>query len=223
MLSDSVPFNQDLRGRRSTRRSELVEQPTTRTSLLRLGDTFDIAQPLARWVVPAQTNCNYWNYWFSFVPNALSDQDQVGYTFRQALTNYPLGDTTVEPARSAARGDYARARPRRRWPATRASSPTARSARRVAARRQRQLRRRRVRPVQAPDRLRARRTAPPARTSPAQDFDDCQAGQNGYPLGRLPPAGPGRRRTPRSPRPTYPAHAARRRSSGDQDSEPRPA
>ena len=31
-----------------------------------------------------------------FVPNALSDKDQVGYTFRQALTNYPLGDTTVD-------------------------------------------------------------------------------------------------------------------------------
>ena len=30
------------------------------------------------------------------MPNALSDKDQVGYTFRQALTNYPFGDSTVD-------------------------------------------------------------------------------------------------------------------------------
>jgi hypothetical protein len=44
---------------------------------------------LAEWVVPAQTVCNYWNYWFTFTPNGLSDRDQVGFSFRQMLTGFP--------------------------------------------------------------------------------------------------------------------------------------
>ncbi len=70
---------------------ELVEQPSTRTSLMRLEETFNIAYPLARHAVPAQTACNYFNYFFTHLPNALSDRDQVGYSFRQALTDFPMG------------------------------------------------------------------------------------------------------------------------------------
>jgi ABC-type transporter Mla subunit MlaD len=91
VLNRSVGMNEDLRSTLGEL-LDLVEQPSTRTSLIRLKDTFATAKPLARWVVPAQTNCNYWNYWFTFVPNGLSDPDQIGYTFRQALTNYPFGD-----------------------------------------------------------------------------------------------------------------------------------
>ncbi len=69
--------------------NRLVSQPSTRIGLQRLRDTFDTAQSLAKFVVPAQTVCNYWNYWFTFLPEALSDRDQVGYSFRQALTNFP--------------------------------------------------------------------------------------------------------------------------------------
>jgi ABC-type transporter Mla subunit MlaD len=97
VLARSVPFNKDLRGALASLRN-LVDQPSTRTALMRLGDTFDTAAPLARWVVPAQTNCNYFNYWFTNVPNGFSDADQVGWTFRQALANYPLGEIgTVMP------------------------------------------------------------------------------------------------------------------------------
>jgi ABC-type transporter Mla subunit MlaD len=70
---------------------ELVSQPTTRTTLQRLGETFDVAKPLAEWVVPAQTVCNYWNYFFNFIANGLSDRDQVGYSFRQSLALFPAG------------------------------------------------------------------------------------------------------------------------------------
>ncbi len=71
--------------------NQLVSQPTTRVSLQRLEETFGAAYPLAQWVVPAQTVCNYWNYWFTFTPNGLSDTDGSGYTFRQDLTNFPPG------------------------------------------------------------------------------------------------------------------------------------
>ena len=91
VLARSVPFNRDLRGALRELKN-LIDQPSTRTALLRLGDTFNAAAPLARFVVPAQTNCNYFNTWFTNVPNGFSDADQVGWTFRQALTNYPLGE-----------------------------------------------------------------------------------------------------------------------------------
>jgi ABC-type transporter Mla subunit MlaD len=67
----------------------------TKLALQRLKETFDTAKPLANFVVPAQTVCNYWNYFFSTLPNALSDKDQVGYSFRQSGIGFPLGSTQV--------------------------------------------------------------------------------------------------------------------------------
>jgi ABC-type transporter Mla subunit MlaD len=92
VLRDSPQMNRKLGGALKSL-NRLVTQPTTKLTLQRLGETFDTAKPLAEWVVPAQTVCNYWNYWFTFVPNALSDRDQVGYAFRQMLTEYPPGPT----------------------------------------------------------------------------------------------------------------------------------
>jgi ABC-type transporter Mla subunit MlaD len=69
--------------------NRLVSQPTTKVSLQRLEETFDIAKPLAKWVAPAQTVCNYWNYFWGYLANGLSDRDQVGYAFRQMLTGFP--------------------------------------------------------------------------------------------------------------------------------------
>jgi hypothetical protein len=71
--------------------NRVVSQPTTKVALQRLEQTFDLAKPLAAWVAPAQTVCNYWNYWFTYLPNGLSDRDQVGYAFRQMLSEFPPG------------------------------------------------------------------------------------------------------------------------------------
>ena len=49
---------------------KLVQQPSTKTSLQRLQETFDTANPLAKWVAPAQTVCNYWNYCLDAAPGA---------------------------------------------------------------------------------------------------------------------------------------------------------
>jgi ABC-type transporter Mla subunit MlaD len=72
-----------------------VQQPSTKITLQRLGDTFNEAKPLVNWVVPAQNVCNYWNYFLGYFGNALSDRDQVGYSFRQLAINAPLGPSTV--------------------------------------------------------------------------------------------------------------------------------
>lgn len=74
---------------------ELVSQPVTKVTLERLGQTFDMARPLARWVVPAQTVCNHWSYWFTHLPAGF-DRTQVGNTFRQILVTYPLGGLALD-------------------------------------------------------------------------------------------------------------------------------
>ena len=171
VLRRSVQMNHQLKGV-FRQLLQLVQQPTTRTALLRLADTFDMAEPLARGVVPAQTVCNYWNYWFTSLPNGLSDRDQVGYDFRQALTNYPHGDThlltpfpppldnlTVPGDQKAPMAGYSGIQSNAQdhegvfkpyeLPITYA-------------------------PIYGPH---GERPAPPGR-------EDCQAGQNGYPLGR---------------------------------------
>ena len=87
VLRDSVATNRRLRDA-LRELDDLVSQPTTKLTLQRLEETIDIANPLVKWVAPAQTVCNYWNYWFTFLPNAF-DRDQVGYAFRQILTGFP--------------------------------------------------------------------------------------------------------------------------------------
>jgi ABC-type transporter Mla subunit MlaD len=72
---------------------KLVQQPSTKTSLRRLQETFDTAKPLAQWVAPAQTVCNYGNYWFTMLPEHLSERDQIGFQQRVALVGGTVGPT----------------------------------------------------------------------------------------------------------------------------------
>ena len=94
ILARTPAMNRDLR-EVLVELDDLVAQSSTALSFQRLRDTFDSARRFSEWFVPAQTVCNYWNYWFTFLPEALSDRDQVGYSFRQALTNAPLGPVSV--------------------------------------------------------------------------------------------------------------------------------
>ena len=85
----------------------LVERPSTGSALSRLDDLFDEARPLAGKVAAAQTVCNYWNYWFTFLPEHLSDRDQVGFTQRVAIIGFPMGNVTIDSqGRAAADRDY---------------------------------------------------------------------------------------------------------------------
>ena len=74
----------------------LVVQPTTKISLQRLGDLFDSADPLAQYVVPAQTVCNYWNYLWTFLPEHLTERDSIGYSQRVSLISSPSGPITID-------------------------------------------------------------------------------------------------------------------------------
>ncbi len=95
VLADSPATNRRLEGA-LRELNRLVSQPTTRLTLQRLGETFDSAQPLAAHVVPAQTVCNYWNYWFTLLPEHITERDQVGFQQRVVLINTPPGPVTVD-------------------------------------------------------------------------------------------------------------------------------
>ena len=74
---------------------DLVDQPTTLTTLQRLKTTFTRGASLAEWVVPAQTVCNYWNYDWTLLSEHLTEQDSSGYTQRVSLISTPPGQLTV--------------------------------------------------------------------------------------------------------------------------------
>jgi hypothetical protein len=181
VLNRSVTMNEDLEGA-LRELLDLVERPSTRTTLMRLKETFDLAKPLARWVVPAQTNCNYWNYWFTFVPNGLSDPDQIGYTFRQALTNYPFGESelhigpetvTIPGEAETPMAGYSGIQSNGKVGAFLPSDGSVSYSPGEFA------------PYALPITY-GPIYGPAGQNLPGQDFDDCQAGQGGYPLGRLP-------------------------------------
>ncbi|MGI8461310.1 MAG: MlaD family protein [Solirubrobacterales bacterium] len=75
--------------------NRLAERPSTKVALTRLRDLLDTARPLAEYVNPVQTVCNYITYWTTFIPNALSDRDQVGYNLRQQLIGLPNGGQNI--------------------------------------------------------------------------------------------------------------------------------
>jgi ABC-type transporter Mla subunit MlaD len=94
VLARTPAINRELR-KTLVELKRLVTQRTTGIALERLNQAFAELKPTLRWVVPAQTVCNYWNYWFTFLPAAF-DRDQVGWNFRQALTNAPLGPNVIQ-------------------------------------------------------------------------------------------------------------------------------
>jgi ABC-type transporter Mla subunit MlaD len=72
-----------------------VRQPEAKEALGRLQETLGQGRRLTSYVAPAQTVCNYWNYFFGYFSNALSARDQFGTVFRQIGILTPQGPTTI--------------------------------------------------------------------------------------------------------------------------------
>ncbi len=94
VLRRTPRMNRDLRTV-FTQLDNLVSQPTTLTTLKRLHETFGKGDKLAKFVTPAQTVCNYWNYWFTLLPEHLTEKDSTGYTQRVSLIATPTGSLTL--------------------------------------------------------------------------------------------------------------------------------
>lgn len=75
----------------------LVSQPETLLTLRRLEETFDELKPLARYMAPNQTVCNYPTYWGTFLSNSFSARNQAGlYSSRQYIATAPPGKERLD-------------------------------------------------------------------------------------------------------------------------------
>ncbi len=145
----------------------LVDQPQTKNTLLRLRETFNQAAPAAQYITPAQTVCNYVGYWTTYIPNALSQPDGTGTTFLQALVMAPFGGISgVSTQQQGGVGGYAGLQANG---IAGLLDPTP--------------------GVFKPRQLAILHGPPYAPSVDSKGNADCQPGQNGYPLGRLPVPG----------------------------------
>jgi len=81
VLPRTVQMNQDLEGV-MVELEELVDEPSTLVTLQRAGTFFDETDSAGSHIVPAQTVCNYWNYWMQFLPEHFSGEHQFGLAER---------------------------------------------------------------------------------------------------------------------------------------------
>jgi ABC-type transporter Mla subunit MlaD len=81
VLPRTVQTNNDLKDVMD-KLNDLVADPSTLTSLTRLGDTFDLVNDAGQKIVPAQTVCNYWNYWVTYLTSHFELPTPYGYAER---------------------------------------------------------------------------------------------------------------------------------------------
>ena len=96
---------------------ELARDPVTGIALRGLTANVTTLQPQLRFLAPYQTVCNYWNYFFTFLGETVSQSGPFGYSQRAAIkstgqqSNNPSSMGAAEPgngegysAASASRG-----------------------------------------------------------------------------------------------------------------------
>jgi virulence factor Mce-like protein len=69
---------------------ELAQSPTTDMTLAGLTATMRTLNPTLRWAGPHQTVCNYFNYWWTFLADHLSDEDATGTVQRIQVKMAPI-------------------------------------------------------------------------------------------------------------------------------------
>jgi ABC-type transporter Mla subunit MlaD len=81
VLPRTVQMNNDLGGA-MTQLNNLVGDPSTKVSLVRLGTTFALAQDAGNKIAPVQTVCNYWNYWMTYLTSHFGLPTPFGFAER---------------------------------------------------------------------------------------------------------------------------------------------
>jgi hypothetical protein len=69
---------------------QLAQAPGTNVAINGLVDTTTTLNPMIRYLGPFQTVCNYWNYWWTFLGEHISEQTQYGFAQR-VLLNFADG------------------------------------------------------------------------------------------------------------------------------------
>jgi ABC-type transporter Mla subunit MlaD len=93
VLPRTVQMNRDLQDV-MTRLDQLVEDPSTLTSLNRLGDTFNLVADAGPKIVPTQTVCNYFSYWTNFITSHFALPTPFGFAER-VLGPSIVGSTSI--------------------------------------------------------------------------------------------------------------------------------
>jgi phospholipid/cholesterol/gamma-HCH transport system substrate-binding protein len=81
VLPRTVPMNHDLQGVMEEL-NNLVADPSTLTSLNRLGDTFNLTSDAGAKIGPYQEVCNYWNYWVTYLTSHFELPTPFGFSER---------------------------------------------------------------------------------------------------------------------------------------------
>jgi virulence factor Mce-like protein len=82
-------FTDDLEGSLRALR-DLAKSPTTDLALAGLTSTMQTLNPTLRYVGPYVTVCNYFNYWWTFLADHISDEDATGTVQRIQVKLAPL-------------------------------------------------------------------------------------------------------------------------------------
>ncbi|MFL5333980.1 MAG: hypothetical protein ACJ8H8_12560, partial [Geminicoccaceae bacterium] len=83
---------------------DLVSAPTTNAAISGLAETVGVLNPLVRFLGPYQTVCNYWNYFWTFLGEHISERDVTGTAQRANINDAARQDNSlrdigaVEPA-----------------------------------------------------------------------------------------------------------------------------
>ena len=94
VLPRTVQMSTDLQGV-FTELEQLVDAPQTKSAINRLSTLFDETNSAVSFVGPYQTVCNYWNFWFQFIPEHFSSEDTFGLAERLIAPSVP-GLTTPD-------------------------------------------------------------------------------------------------------------------------------
>jgi virulence factor Mce-like protein len=121
VLRRTPQFTSDLEGTLRALR-DLAKSPTTDLGLAGLASTMKTLNPTLRYVGPYVTVCNYFNYWWTFLADHISDEDATGTVQRIQVKMAPLSQPnsmalsgspgpanggTVDPVTKALAGDAA--------------------------------------------------------------------------------------------------------------------
>ena len=104
-LPKTIPMNRDLEDV-FRELEDLVEDPHTKITLKRLRDTFKETSAAGHYIVPFQTVCGYWNYWFQYLTEHFAGEDSFGLHERLVAPGFPGTATPDEFPRNAL-NDYA--------------------------------------------------------------------------------------------------------------------
>jgi virulence factor Mce-like protein len=99
VLPRTVQMNNDLKSVMISL-NDLVADPSTLTSLNRLGDTFNLAQDAGAKIGPYQEVCDYWNYWMTYLTSHFALPTPFGYAERVLPPSIAGSTTPNSPPRN---------------------------------------------------------------------------------------------------------------------------